>query len=352
MHSPYEATGGAGGGWLLAPETRRGLIARTRVRPAVYWADLLVTAGIGWAAFLAGGFFPWVSIGYAACTLLSALAFLRAAYFIHELAHRSEQELPGFSFGWHLLVGVPIGIPSLMLWPHREHHRPATYGTIEDAEYAPVPDWGRWRLLGAIGIYGIVPWLLAVRWGFTAPVSRLHPKLRAHAIGKISTADIWHAYTRPPVPEEDRARFERQELLCMLFVWAALAATVLGWIPWWIHIHRAVVMTLSLVINHARLLVIHGYATEGSPVSGRDQTLDSRTLGPTSWATEILVPLGSRFHALHHELPTVAYHELPRLHRELVAELPAEHAYLKTVRPGFWAAWAELWARTPWRSPA
>ncbi len=353
MHSPYEAGGGAGTppSWLLSPELRRRQVASAPVRPATYWADLLVSAGIGWGLFALGAALPVLSWGYAAAVLGSALAFLRAAYFIHELTHRTEQELPGFSFAWHLLVGVPVGIPSLMMWPHREHHRPATYGTREDPEYAPVPDWGRWRLLGAIGIYVIVPWLLAVRWGFTTPVSRLHPKLRAHAIGKVSTADIWHEYTRPDIPEVDRPRFERQEWVCFAFVWAALGLTVVGVLPWWIHLHRALVMTLALLLNHARLLVIHDYATDGAAVSGRGQTLDSRTLGPGSWWTELLAPIGSRFHALHHELPTVPYHALPRLHRELMAELPADHPYRGTVHAGFWAAWAERWRAVGWSSP-
>ena len=51
------------------------------------------------------------------------VAVLRAAYFIHELTHRSDRELPGFRLAWLWLVGIPIGVPSLMMWPHREHHR-------------------------------------------------------------------------------------------------------------------------------------------------------------------------------------------------------------------------------------
>lgn len=328
---------------------RRRIAAEARVRPAHYWVDLLSTSTIGWGAFVLSFALRDQIALWAATAAISAIAFLRAAYFIHELAHRTETELPGFSLAWHLIVGVPVGLPALMMWPHREHHHPSTYGTLDDPEYAPVPSWHRKRLVGAMLIYAIVPALLAVRWGLTTWASHLHPKLRHHAIAKVSTADIYHRYERPPVPPDQRRTFYAQEWACAAFVIVALALTAAGHIPWELHVHRYAVMTLALVLNHSRLLVVHRYGSDYRPMDLAAQSLDTLTMGPESPLTELIAPLGSRFHALHHELPAVPYHDLGRLHRLVMAELPTEHPYRQTVVDGYFAAWLARWqeARNP-----
>jgi fatty acid desaturase len=43
---------------------------------------------------------------------------------------------------------------------------------------------------------------------------------------------------------------------------------------------------------------------------------------PALWA-----PVGLRYHALHHLIPSVPYHALGEAHRRLVAQLPAGTTY-------------------------
>lgn len=322
-------------------------MANSPVRPALYWADLLGTSAVAWGTFIGAWMTAPTSALYWVLLLVSSLAWIRGATFLHELAHRRRDELPGIHAAWNLLIGFPATTPSLMGWHHAEHHNVSTYGTLQDPESAPVATWSRRRLLGAIGIYVIVPWLLAIRFGFVAIVSHLHPKLRAHAVGKISTNDIYAEYTRPPVPPERRRAFITQELLCFVVVWVGLTASILGVLSWWFHLHRALLMTLALLLNHARLLVQHRYEGWGEPTSLAAQTLDGVTLGPESPLTELISPLGSRFHALHHELPAVPYHALPAAHRLLMEELPADHPYRDTIEPGFFAAWRRRWSEAP-----
>lgn len=329
--------------WLLPASLRRELSSSARVRPAIYWADLIGSAGLGWAGFVGACFFTPLQLAWWGLAAVSALAFLRAAYFIHELTHRTDRELPGFRFAWLWLVGIPIGVPSLMMWPHREHHRTATYGTRADPEYAPVPQWNRARLLGAIAIYWWVPALLAFRWSVIPLISHLHPRLRRHAIEKVSTADIWVEYVRPIPEGEEKRRFLREELSATVFTLGSLALIAGGVLPWTLILHRWAIMAAALMLNHARLLVIHDYA--GGPFDGRGQTLDTATMGADSPLTELVAPLGSRYHALHHELPGVAYHELGRLHRRAVEVLPPDHPYRSTEVSGFFVAWRDLWKR-------
>jgi fatty acid desaturase len=61
-------------------------------------------------------------------------------------------------------------------------------------------------------------------------------------------------------------------------------------------------------------------------------TLEGRLL------SALAAPVGLRYHALHHHLPTVPYHSLGALHRRLLAELPADDPYRRTQRPGVIAA--------------
>lgn len=329
---------------LLPESLRREIVRSSPVRPALYWLDLLTSAGIGWATFLGALAFSPLSLPYGLLSGVAVLAFLRAAYFIHELGHRTEQELPGFALAWHLLVGIPILVPAFMMWPHREHHALSGYGTASDPEFAPVPSWGRMRLLGAVAIYAVVPIMLAARFAF-APIGMVVRRARVHAITKVSTADIDHLYERPPIAPEDRRRFLLQEGACFLFAWVAIGATALGWLPLALHLHRWAVMAVALLVNHARLLVIHRYEGDWSPRSLDAQTLDTYTLGPESPLTELIAPVGSRFHALHHELPSVPYHALPAAHQRAMAALPADHPYRRTVSPGFFARWGELLER-------
>ena len=315
------------------------------MRPAIYWVDLLVSATLAWATFIGSYLLGATHPAYVPLIVVSALIWVRAGTFMHELAHRTRAELPGFHAAWNILVGIPATTPSSMGWRHTEHHAPHTFGTIEDPEWAPVPAWRRWRLLFASSSNFVFPWVLALRFGVVTVLSHLHPALRRHAVGKLSTNDIYGGYTRPPVPPERRRAFIGLEVACMALVWAGLIASMLGVLSWWFHLHRGLLMTLGLLFNHARLMVQHRYRAEGEPMSLAEQALDAVTLGPESPSTAVISPIGSRFHALHHALPGVPYHALPAAHRLLMAELPADHPYRDTVAPGFFAAWRARWAQ-------
>ena len=77
-------------------------------KPALYWADFLITVSIGYgfaAIYLMAPAFSLVQI---TAGLLSGLALFRVGIFIHELVHREEASMIGFHIAWNLMFGVPF----------------------------------------------------------------------------------------------------------------------------------------------------------------------------------------------------------------------------------------------------
>ena len=126
-----------------AVEQSRDLMA---AKPAIYWPDMLLSAGIGYAALAGTILAPnlWLAVlsGW-----LAVLGLYRALLFIHELSHIHKTALPGFRAVWNLLVGIPLLTPSFMYeGVHPLHHARTRYGTVEDPEYLPLALMKPWSL--------------------------------------------------------------------------------------------------------------------------------------------------------------------------------------------------------------
>ncbi|HMP56246.1 MAG TPA: fatty acid desaturase, partial [Novosphingobium sp.] len=107
-------------------------------KPGIYWPDMLGSALLGYAA-LAGAIVLDNPALQVASGVVAALALYRALLFIHELTHIRKDALPGFRFGWNVLVGIPLLTPSFMYeGVHTLHHARTRYGTAEDPEYLPL----------------------------------------------------------------------------------------------------------------------------------------------------------------------------------------------------------------------
>ena len=308
------------------------------IRPsaAIYWADLLLSASVGWTAFWLSLQQPFGSPTYCASTVAACLGLLRAALFIHEIAHFPRGGLPGFEAVWHLLVGLPVLLPSLMyVGSHGDHHRPQMFGTPEDPEYAPLAHASRFGLLRFVGGVVVVPLLLPLRWGVLGPLSYALPGLRRLVVRRASSLVINPAYRRPLPTQRQRGRWLVQEWAAALFVWAIAGAWLSGtlstyWIGQWY-----VVMAVMLIVNQVRTLAAHRYEHTGRRLSLTEQLRDSVNLdGAWPLLTGLAAPVGLRYHALHHLLPNLPYHRLGRIHRELRAALPPPSSYARTSERG------------------
>lgn len=293
--------------------------------PKIYWPDMLGSALIGWAA-LAGAILAdgvALALGLA---FVAALALYRAASFIHELTHIRKGALPGFRLGWNLAVGLPLMIPSFLYEDvHTQHHARTRYGTANDPEYLPLALMKPWSLPLFILVAALAPVGLMLRFGLLAPLSVAIPPLRRKVIAEFSALSINPAYRRR-APTGDFARqWAWQEAgASLVAITLATSPLWLGWKPLLVYmgIHSA-----TTVVNQLRTLVAHLWENEGEAMTVTAQYLDSVNVPPPSPLAALWAPVGLRYHALHHLLPSVPYHNLAAAHRRLIGTLGAESPY-------------------------
>jgi fatty acid desaturase len=299
----------------------------------IHWSDLLASAFVGWLAFVISASAAFGSPLHVIATSIAVFALLRAAQFIHELSHLKRGQIPGFELVWNLIVGIPLMMPSLMyVGSHLDHHEPMGFGTSKDPEYAQIARWSRLRIVTFVFTVALLPLALPLRWAVLGPLSRFFPPLRRLVVGKLSTLAINADYVRPMPRGEQIKPWDAQEAGAAVFVWAVFGAWTAGWIPIEAIAQWCIVVVGILSVNQVRTLLAHGYESEGEPMDAEAQLLDSINLRGWPILSTLIAPLGLRFHALHHYLPSIPYHSLGLVHRRLLAELPQNAPYRATLR--------------------
>ncbi len=301
-------------------------------RPGIYWPDMLGSAAVGYAA-LAGAIIVgngWIAL---ALGVLSALTLYRALLFIHELTHIHKDALPGFRLAWNLLVGIPMLTPSFMYeGVHTLHHARTRYGTAEDPEYLPLALMKPWSLPAFLVVAVLLPPALLVRCALLVPLGAIIPPLRKLVWERFSSLSINPDFRRRP-PEGPFARMVFwQELGASLWAVAILVASWhWGWRPL---LMAMAVIALTAVLNQLRTLVAHLWQNEGEAMTVTAQYLDSVNVPPPAMLAPLWAPVGLRYHALHHLLPSMPYHSLGEAHRRLSAQFGNGATYQGANYPG------------------
>ena len=304
-------------------------------RPGIYWPDMLLSAALGYTA-LAGAILlanPWEA---ALSGVIAALALYRALLFIHELTHIHRDALPGFRFAWNLLVGIPMLTPSFMYeHVHTLHHARTRYGTAEDPEYLPLGLMKPWSLPLFLLIAVLLPAALLLRCAVLVPLGLVIPPLRKLVWERFSSLSTNPAFRRRP-PEGDMARMVFwQELGAALWAWALLVGSWhFGWRPLLIAV---AVIAVTAVLNQLRTLAAHLWTNDGAQMTVTAQYLDSVNVPPPGLMAYVWAPVGLRYHATHHLLPSLPYHSLGEAHRRLTSEFGAGTTYQGANYPGLWA---------------
>jgi fatty acid desaturase len=315
-------------------------------KSAIYWADMLGSALLGYAALFAAMLArpTWLAVG---CGLLAVLALYRAGSFIHELTHIKKGAVKGFRFAWNLIVGVPLLVPSFMYeGVHNQHHAKRYYGTVDDPEYLPLALMHPWTLPLFLVAAALAPIGMLIRFAILAPLSLLSARLRTVVVGRYSGLQINPKFVRPK-PEGEFARdWAWQEAAASVWAIALLLMVATGVIPVREFLIFLAVCSGVMFLNQVRTLVAHLWENDGEPMSVTAQFLDSVNVPPPAALPALWAPVGLRYHALHHLLPGVPYHNLGEAHRRLCSELDARSVYHNSTHRHLSALVGRLAAQT------
>lgn len=328
----------------------------------IYWVDFLTTILVGHLCFVLTRltfFLPIESL--AIKVLIAAIPFsiqcascYRAVMFVHEIVHLPEKQLRLFRVAWNLLCGIPFLVPSFTYYSHLDHHRRKMFGTEHDGEYLPLASMSPWWILLYLSQCLWVPPLAVIRFGILTPLTWLSPALRRLIHQRASSLVMDPTYIRP-LPTKTSLRYIRlQELGCFLvLVGCVITPIVMRKWPIPFVLHAYLTSVVLLLMNCLRTLASHRWESGGQEGTFVDQMLDSVTMDNDSPLAALINPVGLRYHATHHLFPSMPYHNMRTAHKRLLAQLPAESLYARTVETSMWTVIRQLWqtaARTRQRS--
>ena len=309
-------------------------------RPRRYWCDFLLTMLVAYAAFALYISAPDWSLSQAGGLVVCGLAMFRAVVFTHELAHRRGRAFASFAVCWNVLCGIPFLMPSFLYGDHKGHHSSDVYGTWSDPEYIMhTPTW-RWRIAAFLLLPAVYPVLAVVRFVVLTPLALTSRSVDRLVWTCASSLYVMNESYRREYDREASARSRwLQELACCAWGWAIALLVVAGRIDWATIEKTYLVFLFWIVVNQVRTLVAHRYANgTDTPISYVDQLLDTNTFPYGRVLPELWAPVGLRYHALHHLLPTLPYHSMRLAHERLMAKLPAGSPYHRTIKRGLWSA--------------
>jgi len=309
----------------------------------IYWTDFLLSMSVAYGAVALYLSSPSFSPRFLSGFTVAAFALLRCGVFIHEIAHMPGKRMRVFRVTWNILFGIPVLMPSFMYKNHVDHHNPRHFGTVEDGEYLDLGAGPVRRIVLYFLQVPLLPALAILRFLVLTPLSFLHPRLRRWVLERASSFAINPKYRRTVPAGEPHGSWIALEVAIFLELAVFAALLVSGKVAWSVFAELYVLGMAASGLNWIRTLAAHGYRNTGSTMSFAEQIEDSNTVIGHPLLTELLFPVGLRYHCLHHLLPSLPYHSLGTAHRRLMAQLPADSAYRSTIRGGFLETAAELW---------
>lgn len=320
----------------------------------VFWRDFVAAMVVADLLFFGVAFLPmfltepsWAVWGIrAAGFLVYSLLYYRCAMFIHELVHIRSDRFTAFRAVWNFFCGTVFLTPTFVYYTHLDHHRRKDFGTERDGEYIPLACRSRWETIAFLMQSFVIPPLAFFRFFVLTPLTWLSPALRRIVHQRASSMIMDPSYIRPlPTPKVLRV-IRLQEAIC--FAWCATIVVSLATFlrPWAVTflVQGYATAVFIVMLNAIRTTGAHRWENEEGEMTFVEQLLDSVNY-PSGWLPELWAPTGTRFHALHHMLPAVPYHNMREAHERLMRELPADALYRQTNEESLWSALRYLWLR-------
>jgi fatty acid desaturase len=298
---------------------------------AIYFIDFTLSALLSYGAAAIYLTAPDWSLLQAGAGIIASLALFRAGAFLHEIVHMPKGRMVAFKLYWNLLYGIPLLSPSFMYANHTDHHARRHYGTAQDGEYQPFAHGSAWRVLLYFAQVLIIPIFGVARFLVLAPLAWISPRLRAWVWRAASSYISNPLYQRQVPAGETHGAWVGCEVAC--FIWAAFIAAMFvgGYVPIEILPKLYILSVTAIFWNWLRNLAAHLFLSDGDAMSHEAQFQESVTITGAPWLHELLFPVGLRFHAIHHLLPGLPYHNLPAAHRRFLAQLPDSAGYRRTL---------------------
>ena len=323
--------------------------ARTLVKdlfehsPWIYWTDFLLSLSVAYGAVALYLSSPTFSAPCLIGFTIAAFAMFRCGVFIHEIAHMPGKRMRAFRAAWNLLFGIPTLMPSFAYKCHMDHHNPRHFGTARDGEYLALAAGPVRRVIVYLLQIPLLPALAIFRFLVLTPLSLLHPRLRRLVLERASSFVINPRYRRTVPTDERHGSWIALELAIFLELAVFLALLISGTVAWSVLVKLYVLGMGAAGLNWVRTLAAHGYRNTGSAMTFVEQIEDSVTVPGHPLLTELLFPVGLRYHCLHHMIPSLPYHSLGTAHRRLMAQLPEDSPYRGSIRGSFLEAIREVW---------
>jgi fatty acid desaturase len=339
----------------LGTSSRTLLIAAHRLtadlqqpKPWVYWADLMGSATLGYLSFGLCAFAELPLSARAIFGLVAAFALYRAVLFIHELTHLRSNAIPGFWTAWNVVVGIPLLLPSFFYeGVHSLHHAKTSYGTLKDPEYLPFARRSRHVLIYFLLVAPFFPIALLLRFALLVPPAAIFSKVRHFMVERTSSLAINPAFRRDMPSACQVKTWILLEMSASLWAWTVIALTAFGTIPSYAFVDGILVGASISLLNQVRTIVAHRWESEGEPHDPLGQLLDTTNMPPPALLPGLWAPVGLRYHALHHILPSIPYHNLGIAHRRMLSSLPDSSPYRLASAKGIREALARLIKYSP-----
>ena len=293
--------------------------------PTIYWIDYLSSSTLG-ALCLFFSIHTDDFLASAAMLLVSIFSFYRALGFIHEIVHQKNQQFMRFFVPvWNIFTGSLFFLPSPYYLCHLKHHSSGDYGTVRDPQYPNFVENRPPPMVFFIFISVVPPVFFCIRSLIIAPASILVAKLRPFVIKYLSSfAEPGYAADYRSDEKNQILTYEMLHFLIWLGIGFSIYSGIVGieWLKTWL-----VILFGVYALNGFRILGEHkyDYGFSGTRLTRDEMFFDSYNY--TSIFNELIYTTGLRYHALHHLMPSIPYHNLPKAHKIIQKKFGSDSPY-------------------------